>query len=100
MICGINGCKELHNRLLHRDRFVRTNNEEDEKKNEAPYITQGEQVKSNKRSHTTTMHATKQPKVADEFVLQTVPVILKNVNRRLVVNAHLDDEYWRFEWKK
>ena len=46
------------------------------------------------------MHATKQPKVADEFVLQTVPVILKNVNRRLVVNAHLDHEYWRFEWKK
>ena len=99
-ICGINGCKESHNRLLHRDKFVRTNNEEDEKKNEAPYITEGEQAKSNKRSHTTTMHATKHPKVADEFVLQTVPVILKNGNRRLVVNAHLDDEYWRFEWKK
>ena len=25
------------------------------------------------------MHATKQSKVADEFVLQTVPIILKNV---------------------
>ena len=37
------------------------------------------------------MHAIKQAKVADEFVLQTVPVILKNGNRRLVVNALLDD---------
>ena len=47
--------------------------------------------KSNERSHTTTIHATKKPKVADEFVLRTVPVILKNGNRRLVVNALLDD---------
>ena len=38
-----------------------------------------------------TMHATKQPKVADELVLRTVPVILKNGNRRLVVNALLGD---------
>ena len=37
------------------------------------------------------MHATKQPKVADEFVLQTVPVILKNRNRRLIANALLND---------
>ena len=90
-ICGINGCKESHNRLLHRDKFVRTNNEEDEKKKEAPSITEGEQAKSNERSHTTTVHATKQPKVADEFVLRTILVILKNGNKRLVVNALLDD---------
>ena len=38
-----------------------------------------------------TMHGTKQPKVADELVLRAVPVILKNGNRRLVVNALLDD---------
>ena len=37
------------------------------------------------------MHATKQPKVANELVLQTVPVILKNGNKRFVVNALLDD---------
>ena len=37
------------------------------------------------------MHATKQLKVADEVVLGTVPVILKNGNRRLVVNALLGD---------
>ena len=90
-ICGINGCKESHNRLLHRDKFVRTNNEEDEKKKEAPSIAEGEQAKSNERSHTTTMHATKQPKVANKLVLRTVPVILKNRNRRLVENAPLDD---------
>ena len=90
-ICGINGCKKSQNRLLHRDKFFRTNIEKDEKKKEAPSITEEEQRKSNERSHTTTMHATKQPRVADEFVLQNVAVILKNGNRRLVVNALLDD---------
>ena len=65
-IRGINGCTQS---LLHGDKFVRTNNEEDEKKKEAPSITEGEQPNSNERSHTTTMHATKQPKVADELVL-------------------------------
>ena len=90
-ICGINGCKKSQNRLLHRDKFFRTNNEKDEKKKEAPSITEDEQRKTNERSHTMTMHATKQPKVADELVLRTVPVILKNGNRRLVVNALLGD---------
>ena len=68
-ICGINGCKKTQNRLLHRDKFFRTNNEKDEKKKEAPSITEEEQRTTNERSHTMTMHATKQPKVADEFVL-------------------------------
>ena len=31
-ICGINYCKESYNRLLHRDKFVKTNIEEAEKK--------------------------------------------------------------------
>ena len=85
-IYGIKSCKVSHNCLFHRDKSVRTNNEDDEKKKEAPSITEGEQTKSNERSHTMTMHATKQPKVADKFFLRTVPVILKNGNRRLVVN--------------
>lgn len=67
-ICGINGCKESHNRLLQRDKFVRTNNEEAEKKKEAPSITDGEQAKSNETSHTAAMHATKQPILVDETV--------------------------------
>ena len=46
-ICGISGCTESYNCLLHIDEFVRTNNEEDEKKKEAPSITEGEQTKSN-----------------------------------------------------
>ena len=45
--CGISGCKESCNCLLHIDEFVRTDNEEDEKKKEAPSITEGEQTKSN-----------------------------------------------------
>ena len=45
--CGISGCKESYSCLLHIDEFVRTDNEEDEKKKEAPSITEGEQTKSN-----------------------------------------------------
>ena len=90
-ICGINGCKESHNRLLHRGKFVRRNNKKDEKKKEKTSITEGEQAKSNERSHTTTMHAAKQTKVADEFVFRTVLVTLKNGNRSFIVNSLLDD---------
>ena len=46
-ICGINDGKKSRNRLLHREKFVRTNREEAEKKKEAKSITEGEQVKSN-----------------------------------------------------
>ena len=37
------------------------------------------------------MHGTKQTKVVDEIVLQTILAILNNGNRRLIVNALLDD---------
>ena len=57
-IRGINGCTQS---LLHGNKFVGTNNEEDEKEMEAPSIIEGGQPNSNERSHTTTMHATKQP---------------------------------------
>ena len=46
-ICEISGCKESYNCLLHIDEFVRIDNEEDEKKKEAPSIIEGEQTKSN-----------------------------------------------------
>ena len=45
-ICGISGCKESHNRILHRDKLLKKNNEEDEKKTEASFITEREQAKS------------------------------------------------------
>ena len=38
-MCSISGCKELYNRLLHRDKYVKTKNEEAEKNKEAPSIT-------------------------------------------------------------
>ena len=94
-ICGINGWKESHNRLLHRDKFFSTNNEEAEKKKEAPTITEGEPAEINESSYTTAMHATKQPKVANEIVLQAVPIILKNGNRKVVVNVLLVDDGWK-----
>ena len=37
------------------------------------------------------MHTTKQTKVVDEIVLRTILFILKNGNRRLIVNTPLDD---------
>ena len=75
-ICGINGCKESHSCLLYGDKFVRTNNEEDEKKKEVMRdLIQWQFMQQNNQ------------KWQDEFVLWTVPVILKNGNRKLVVNA-------------
>ena len=38
-----------------------------------------------------TMHVTKQYRLIEEMVLQTTPVVLKKGNRKVVVNAHLDD---------
>ena len=36
-ICGVIGCKDhTHKRLLHRDKLVRTKNEERQKKKKAP----------------------------------------------------------------
>ena len=89
-ICGINGCKESHNRLYTETSLLEQTMKKMKRKRKH-HPSQWEQAKSNERSHTTTMHATKQPKVANELVLQTVPVILKNGNKRFVVNALLDD---------
>ena len=89
-ICGINGCKESHNRLYTETSLLEQTMKKMKRKRKH-HPSQWEQAKSNERSHTMTMHATKQPKVANELVLQTVPVILKNGNKRFVVNALLDD---------
>ena len=69
-ICGVIGCKDhTHKRLLHRDKLVRTKNEERQKKKEGTIIplpstiTEGEQANINVRPHTATIHPTEKPKL-------------------------------------
>ena len=110
-ICGLNGCKDTHNRLLHEHRGDRqdqprdvnrgyiTNNTyksyNDRNSNTQVEIpvgaaTEGEQHHSQERSHTTTVH-TKESTKREYIALRTVPVVLNNGERKLVVNALLDD---------
>ena len=90
-ICGINCCKETCNRLFHRDKFVNTNIEEAEKKKR--------HNPSQKESKQRVMRdliqrqcmLQKHTKVVDEIVvLPTMQVILKNRNRRCILNMLLD----------
>lgn len=94
--CAIDGCKEVHNRLLHKFR-IRTieqrHNTEDSK-------TKCDNVKSTESSDKST---SEQPQEGERTMvakgktelnyvtLRTVPVILRNGNRKLKVNALLDD---------
>ena len=88
-ICGINGCKDSHNRLLHRDKLVRsetsTPTEESKRNsNKTQNFIEGKRFEK-------TMHAAKLRHQNEELVLRTVPVVLKKGNRKMVVNALLDD---------
>ena len=74
-VCAVNGCRENHHTLLHRVQSVN--------------IINPEQRNITERSMTTVDHnKSEAPAFA---VLRTVPVILKNGNRRIEVNALLDD---------
>ena len=105
-VCGINNCKNTHNRLLHRD------SSEQGASLDRPEMEQGasggsqivaESETSNEmsltppqnlieqateRSHSTVTSQNAQPRFV---ALRTVPVFLKNGNRRIKVNASLDE---------
>ncbi|XP_067040969.1 uncharacterized protein [Acropora muricata] len=118
-VCAVNGCRENHHRLLHRVQSVNIRNPEQpsavvldtsgrrvetlsnpsvvpaNNSAELPgaeasqLTTEGEQRNITERSMTTVDHNNSE---APAFVaLRTVPVILKNGNRRIEVNALLDD---------
>ncbi|KAK3732000.1 hypothetical protein QZH41_005502 [Actinostola sp. cb2023] len=109
-ICGLNGCRDSHNRLLHEDKSERQDQQKNSKqehsasKNTPSYenqhsnqaensvsaATEGEQQNGHERSHTTTVHMKESTK-GEYVALRTVPVVLKNGERKLVVNALLDD---------
>ena len=97
--CGQNGCKELHHRLLHRQPHdinpklsVTDITDSTEVKlsdlSSSKQITSG--MEGNERRLQTTMTAC-DVTTPDFIVLRTVPVILRNGNRSLKVNALLDD---------
>ena len=105
-VCGQNGCRELHHRLLHRDHngsqinVTRSDLNHKANKNEANLETKGrptETETSNKAEkelidqkvehNDTTMMIESTGTIA----LRTIPVYIRNGNRKLQVNALLDD---------
>ena len=89
-MCGLNDCKSRHHRLLHvsQQRLPQnTTNEVFCKK--AKSDTKGKGEKSSERSHNTS--TTIEPQNKGFGTLRTVPVITKNGNQKVNVNALLDD---------
>ena len=118
-VCAVNGCRGNHHRLLHRVQSVNIRSPDQSSPVElnvvegrveslpspsvvppnnsvelpgaetSQRITEGEQRNITERSMTTVTHNESE---ALAFVaLRTIPVILKNGNRRIEVNALLDD---------
>ena len=112
-VCGLNGCKELHHRLLHtdlhhsRDRTIpsqcpgtkseleqsaalRKKSENEEKIVKTGSSREGDQ-KTCENKLTSSTEATLVMGFTGSIALRTIPVYLKNGNKRLRVNALLDD---------
>ena len=108
--CGKNGCQEIHHRLLHqRDRKVETSSSSTKDQTEPKRVDAGQReqraeqgtlsadpaasvTEGKEQPHTqqTTM-MTQNNSRADFIALRTVPIILKNGDRSLKVNALLDE---------
>ena len=89
--CGLNGCKELHHRLLHRPSETEPKSTDQNRTDNQASGTQGTSgSEGNKNLEQTTMTASN-VSTADFIALRTVPVVLKNGDRSLKVNALLDD---------
>ena len=112
-VCGLNGCKELHHRLLHTDLHhngdraipsqcpdtkseleqsaaLRKKPENDEKIVKTGSSREGDQ-QTCENKFTSSAEATLVTGFTGSIALRTIPVYLKNGNKRLKVNALLDD---------
>ena len=114
--CGIDGCQRTHNSLLHGDPTTRDDGVGDGANQEPGTVrpegrgevaagmtrsrngpagsssgTERERMVSSEHSLTTTMTASKFPEQTHFVGLRTVPVVVKNGSRKLVLNALLDD---------
>ncbi|XP_064627878.1 uncharacterized protein LOC135487738 [Lineus longissimus] len=90
-VCGIEGCKETHNRLLHRSPLPKESLSatKGENKKEKRPAASGEKPRSQNYGSLTT---TSDDKEESEYIaLRTVPVIVKNGRKRLKINVLLDD---------
>ena len=113
-VCGIDGCKEIHHRLLHKVRSVLPGghsrgmegekkeellpvNKQDDSANESSYGNEGESKdqKGQQKDHLNDTYTTvTQPgtvQASGTIALRTIPVYLKNGTKRIKVNALLDD---------
>ena len=115
-VCGINGCKEVHHQLLHRDKIdkaqtvlLSSQNKviEPKKKEEYRLISSKEQVAANKASNEVESSDEVQKAQNETFItviqssenksgsymiaFRTIPVYLSNGNRKIKVKALLDD---------
>eukprot|EP00795_Rhopilema_esculentum_P003688 gene3688-14951_t len=105
-VCGIRGCQETHNKLLHSmgNRITGKQNSNETRTPEAfnqqsvssssqqqlsSSVTEGERLQRNFATQTTMVCSKSDVKGAT--ALRTIPVVLKNGCRRLKLNALLDD---------
>ena len=107
-VCGLNGCKSNHHRLLHEIVGINQQNQDSqEDKEKAPRFATGRSLKpvpdlngenatavaqkpeADKRAYMTTLASSKSAKEAVSF--RTVPVWLKANGQKIKVNAVLDD---------
>jgi len=104
--CSIDGCQKTHNRALHGDQFVNGGSTSEsqviEPERSLPLDmgasennghscgTKGERSTRPEHSLTTTMATTKAPEPTKYLALLTVPVVVKNGERIMIVNALLD----------
>ena len=93
-VCGLNGCRSYHHRMLHEDPAeVKTPQNDSTARSDLPPTSvsgSAEEGETNERTHmtTTTMKLT----VSLEFVaLRTVPVYLASGGRQVKVNSLLDE---------
>ena len=112
-VCGLNGCKELHHRLLHTDLHhtgdraipsqcpgtkgeleqsvaLRKKAEKDKKIVKTGSSREGDQ-QTCENKFTSSTETTLVTGFTGSIALRTIPVYLKNGNKRLRVNALVDD---------
>lgn len=105
--CGTDGCQKTHNGALHGDRLINDGNVSKspirEPERSLPLVvgesdgnaqssgTEGEERTFPEHSLTTTMPTTKTPQPTRHLALRTVPVVVRNREWRMIINALLDD---------
>ena len=95
-VCGLNGCRSYHHRMLHEDRAeVKTpQNDSTARPDPPPTSVRGsaEEGETNERTHMTTT-AMKLTAPSEFVALQTVPVYLASGGRQVKVRCYLNSDF-------